>query len=71
MGLERAAIGNTLGEHFWELDGNLKGTCGEQWKNEKMELCQTFVTIFHLFFGAWVYVVAGWAIWKLAIMHVH
>jgi hypothetical protein len=22
---------------------------------------QTFVTIFHLFFGAWVYVVAGWA----------
>jgi len=26
MGLKRAAIGNTLGEHCWELEGNSLGT---------------------------------------------
>jgi hypothetical protein len=42
MGLKRGAIGNTLGEHignlgsifgtWWELTGNLNGTCWEQRK---------------------------------------
>jgi hypothetical protein len=41
MGLNWGTIGNTLGEHignlgnYWEPDGNLKGTCWEQRKNEK------------------------------------
>jgi hypothetical protein len=66
MGLQWAAIGNTLGEHCWELDGNSLGTLkeyvGNKGKMKRWNYIQTFVTIFHLFFGAWVYVVPGWAI---------
>jgi len=48
MGLEQGAIGNTLGEHIGnfktykelmgihlEFEGNIKGTCWGQRKNEK------------------------------------
>jgi hypothetical protein len=57
-----------MGSH-WELERNMLRT---KEKMKRWNYIQTFVTIFHLFFGAgWVYVVAGWAIWKLALMHVH
>jgi hypothetical protein len=79
IGQKGRTLGKTYGikvscywEHpwgtLWELIGNLMGTCCEQGENEKMEL---HTNIRHLFFGAWVYVMAGWAIWKLALMHIH
>jgi hypothetical protein len=49
MGLKRGAIWNTIGEH----NGNLKGTCWEQRKNEKNTnegICM-IIYLFELFFG--------------------